>query len=436
MPNKKKLQIKCKIKLLIKVILIFFVLFLFAPATSHALVSDAEIFNSINLDYQGMGSVKSAVNAGNYTLAKSELLKYYQNRPAYSVATPYGRSYWPLAVTGNIANADDNLNHYFTVIGERYFVGTNINWGINPSTDGEWRLQFNRHGWMPGYGAVYVQTGNEKYALEWIAEIKDWINDNSANYPRALEVALRIGEWVKSYQYFINKYDSPSITTNDNIIFLKSLKEHADYLSTVDTPGNHGTMEKYNLLLVAVMFPEFKSASSWLSNASTGLEGHLNTDFLADGVEYEMSPGYQDVVLRNFFPANELTQMNNLNLFSSNYLIRLEKAVEFQMFINKPSQYTPALSDTSRQAKYNSFVSKGASLFGRQDMLYVYTSGASGTMPTTISKNYPNGGYTIMRSGWGTSANFNQQLYLVFDSGPSGGGHGHFDWLPARLRSR
>ena len=431
MPDKKMFQTKCKIKLFVKVALISFALFFFSSETSHALVSDAAFFNYLNLDYPGMGGVKSAVSANNYTLAKSELLKYYQNRPAYSASTPYGRSYWPLETTGNIAKADDNANHYFTLSGKRYFVGTNINWYTNPDTDGEWILQFNRHQWMPNFGSVYVQTGNEKYALEWIAEIKDWINDCLASYPgtTALGTALRVKSWVTSYQYFINKYDSPSITSDDNITMLKSLKEHADYLSTMDTPGNHGSTEQICLIIVSIMFPEFKSASSWLSTATPKLEGHLNVDFLADGVHIEMCPSYHWVALRDFISANEITQMNNISPFSSSYMTKVEKACEYAMFLTKPNTYTPALSDSGRNGNLLGALQSGISLFGRQDMLYVYTSGVSGTMPTVISKNYPNGGYTIMRSGWGTSANFSQQLYLVFDCGPLGGGHGHLDAL-------
>ncbi len=425
---------KCKILIIFSLIL-FGIFGAYEHTNAMALITDTVLFDSLNLDYPGLGSVKSAVNAGNYALAKSELLTYYRNRPEYSVSTPYGRTYFSLPTTGNIAQADDNLNHYFTQVGKRYFVGANIDWLTNPDTDAEWIAHFNRHQWMSNLGAVYAQTRDEKYAQEWIADIKDWLNDVPAiSYLSSLDTAVRVagfwGGWTDSYQYFVNKYDSPSITPDDNAIFLKAIKAHADYLTGVNTGGNWGSAEQDGLLTVAVMFPEFKSADSWLNTAAVKLEGHLNTDFLADGVHVEMAPNYHNnVALAAFLPANELTEMNNLNLFSSGYLDRLEKAVEYDVFISKPNSMVPALSDSSRNGNAKEYLKRGADLFGRSDMLYSYTSGVSGTPPVEISKNYPNGGYTMMRSGWGSASDFNQQLFLVFDCGPSGGGHGHSDWL-------
>ncbi|MCG2693694.1 heparinase II/III family protein, partial [Candidatus Parcubacteria bacterium] len=433
MPDKNMFQTKRKIKLFVKVALISFALFFFAPATSHALVGDAEFFNYLNLDYPGMGGVKSAVSANNYTLAKSELLKYYQTRPAYSASTPYGRT-WPLAASGDVAVADDNYNHWFTFVSSsmRGFAGTpTINWYNNPFSDPEWLFALNGQEYMKNFGSVYAQTKDEKYALEWIAEIRDWVNDVAPNYghPDLLRTGSRAESWVGSYQYFINEHDSPSITPNDNIFLLKATKEQADYLSTATPSWNWETPVARGLLVVAVMFPEFKSASGWLTAAAAKIEIHMD-DFYSDGggcTDDAMT--YHDVTLRNRYYPYELAKViNNLNAFSANFESRLEKAIEFEMFINKPSQNSPSIGDTDRPARYRGFINTGATLFGRQDMLYVYTSGASGIVPTTISKNYPIGGYTIMRSGWGTASNYNQQLYLALDNSPFGG-HGHFDSL-------
>src|SRR5207249_1589723 len=64
-------------------------------------------------------------------------------------------------------------------------------------------------------------------------------------------------------------------------------------------------------------------------------------------------------------------------------------------------------------------------------ILYVASGGQRGTPPACRSKGFPDGGYHILRSGWGNGSEpFEDERYLVFDCGPLGrGNHGHLDLL-------
>jgi len=68
-------------------------------------------------------------------------------------------------------------------------------------------------------------------------------------------------------------------------------------------------------------------------------------------------------------------------------------------------------------------------------MLYVATQGKHGQPPSERSVHFPDGGYAIVRSGWGEQDKaFSDEQYLVFDCGPLGAGnHGHFDCLSFEL---
>ncbi|MFQ6617659.1 MAG: heparinase II/III family protein, partial [Fidelibacterota bacterium] len=58
---------------------IAFIFLLIRPTVAKAVMSDREFFNSVNLDYPGLGSIKSALISGDTALAKTKLLEYYQN---------------------------------------------------------------------------------------------------------------------------------------------------------------------------------------------------------------------------------------------------------------------------------------------------------------------------------------------------------------------
>ena len=60
-----------------------------------SLSSDSSFFNQLDLNTAGMEKVKSAVSAGNYTTAKSELLQYYKEKFA---------SYTPIPADSKDAN--------------------------------------------------------------------------------------------------------------------------------------------------------------------------------------------------------------------------------------------------------------------------------------------------------------------------------------------
>ncbi len=201
----------------------YIVLYLFSPL--NASMSDSQFFKSINLNFFGLESVKNALVSGDTILAKIKLLEYYQTRVSVK--------YFDLSGSGSVSDADDNINHYFTVTNDRKFAGESdgtIDWSTYDPTDKEWHYQFHRMYWIVNLAKVYGSVNDEKYAREWIAELVDWTKDNSPGYPRTLDAGIRLRNWVESYQFIVNKYNSPSLTPDDHVIILKSLIEQSRFL--------------------------------------------------------------------------------------------------------------------------------------------------------------------------------------------------------------
>lgn len=417
-----------------RISLVVWLILLGYSASSLAVVSDAAFFTYLDLDYPGLETVRSHVNSADYGSAKSELLKYYQNRPK----TAPGRQYFSQPTTGDKYRADRNCEHWFQEGDDNsnwYFVGTDIDWYKNPSgsVDPGWLYGFYYHRWLPNLGAVYAQTRDEKYAKEWIEAITDWIadvGDDPANFYRYHFIYIQ--SWIKSYQYFIHDFRSPSITPDQHIVMLKALKDNADKLAA----GQVGdVLEFVTLSEIAVMFPEFSSASAWLETAAARLESAMKSNFYLDGVEKRQAPDY--VFLTGSWPAiadgygdaYQLAQINGLSPFSATFKDLLEAAYVYRLFLTKPDKWLPPIADTDNFLDNNRCIGAGAEIFDRDDMRYVFTSGADGTPPEEVSKDFPDGGHYIMRSGWGTPADFDQQFYLGLLVGPFGGWHDHFDWL-------
>jgi len=395
---------------------------------SGSSITDAELLSKLRLDYPGLQAVKAKVAAGDNQGARRALADYYRRRP---LGQPSGRRWFTLPTTAPAAvirTADDALAHCFTIINKRHCLGENINWQSNPDSDAEWYRQFHRHDWMNALGRAYLATGQPKYAQGWKRLLDSWIDSTSPRSPRLLDAGIRMRVWIAVWEYFVHRV---SADVDDAIIIkmLKSIWQHANALKSVDEGGNWGHMEQYGVLAVAVMFPEFKDAASWLSGSAPRIERHVMADFAPDGMHREMSTDYHNVGVYNSFNPLLLVSQNGLAPFTAAFRDRVEKALEYQMYIAKPNQISPALSDADPGKKRISFLAAAAAVFNRPDMLFVHSAGAKGTAPARSAVAFPDGGMHIMRGGWGNARTYAQSLYLAHDIGRLGGLHGHDDCL-------
>ena len=85
---------------------------------------------------------------------------------------------------------------------------------------------------------------------------------------------------------------------------------HAQFLSTFKTSQNHLLRESNGLATASVYFPEFKPSKHWLQIALTRLNAELEKQINPDGFHFELSTGYQWVVVNEF----EKTLLDELDL--------------------------------------------------------------------------------------------------------------------------
>lgn len=235
-----------------------------SAATGQRFNSNSELLLSrINLNAPGLENVKELQD--NAEEATRALLKYYKHR--ISVKHPIERSLRRddirnVASAKDIEVAENALKHIF--VGQPayppHFCGEDINWNTRPVPDMEWVWQLNRMSFWESMGRAYWQTGDEKYAREWAAQLIDWTlknpNDEEHKYAwRSIEAGIRGYRWTGIFQRFI---DSPSFTPEVLVAFLNSCYDHAEYLMTkYTTRSNWGLMEAEGMAFIAMTFPEF-----------------------------------------------------------------------------------------------------------------------------------------------------------------------------------
>ncbi|MCX6133079.1 MAG: alginate lyase family protein [Ignavibacteriales bacterium] len=376
-----------------------------------------------------------------------------------------------------LSDAQDVLENKFEAFGlgktslgesihwQRDFSSGRI-WPMKPLSAGElldigkpsdikivWELnRFHQVWWL---GKAYWATQNEEYARKFGELVEDWIQKNPVgrgpNWSIAMEVALRACNWIAGYYFFC---DSKSLTDDFWLKFLKSLYSHGRYVEShleyAKRNGNHLLADVVGLLMMGVFFRPAPFGARWTEWGARTLQEEMQTQVYPDGVNYEKSVGYHRLVLELFYTAAILCRNNKIPLEEA-FTKRLEKMFEFVQAYTRPDGSSPVVGDAddarlfqfSTREDFNDHrhaLSVGALLFDRadfrstaerftQDALWLF--GGEGfekhqrlqaSVSAAESKDFPDGGYYVMRSG---------EVHLFVDAGDIGmlgrGGHGHND---------
>jgi hypothetical protein len=384
-----------------------------------------------------LSSVTASIEQGNLMGAQTALLDHYKSRvkPAWpalpNVLRDLDINTDELNQEQLIALADPIVDHRFisNIGAPKVTLDGKIVWHFSPIADMEWLWDLNRHEWWVVLGLAYVRTGDERYAATFVDIMLDWVKENpppihkderSPSW-RLMEVGLRMRfSWIPCFAVFQN---SPAFTDQARLTMLRAIYDHARFLLLFTTTRNHLVRESNGLAYVGTYFPEFKEASLWRQVALTRLDQALFEQINQDGSHIEVSTGYQSLIIEEFDDLRALLQANNLALPKENLVMRLEKMYHVMAYLIRPDGTFPQVNDGILYWDYRQLIRAGEQ-FGRDDLIYIGTSGTRGICPTDTSIGFHDAGLYIMRSDWGADAR-----YLLFDAGPFGGPHGHEDSL-------
>ncbi|NAS88579.1 hypothetical protein C4E24_02400 [ANME-1 cluster archaeon AG-394-G21] len=280
---------------------------------------------------------------------------------------------YPEAIKEIIKDADEICEHVFDLLGSgKTKLGkeidwqndfkTNIRWdekecyirnpkleNLNDRSDGKVPLELSRFQHFVTLGKAYRYTKNEKYANEFIEQIKDWMGKNPVklgiNWSITMDVAIRTVNWIWGYYFFC---DSPSLLKEFKLKFFKSLFLHGRHiLNNLEfglVRGNHYLSDIAGLTYLGIFFQDTQEGQKWLGKGLNALKEEMEVQVYPDGVNCEGSISYHRLVTELFLSSTFLCIKNGIT-FPEWYMNRLEKMIEFVMCYTKPDGTAPQIGD-------------------------------------------------------------------------------------------
>ena len=393
------------------------------------------------------------------------------------------RELFPDAVQSELAEARRLAAHRFTFLGHTVEHGERIAWSRDPVSGREWTRDFspdipyrgperlgdiklpwelNKHQYFFTLGKAAWLTDDPSPAVEIVRQIDQWIEDNPShhgiNWISALEVGTRAVSWIMAYPFYADHCDA-----SFRHRLARSLAQHMffveGHLSTGRFANNH-LIGDAAALVAGGLFLDSRQSRRWVEKGVALLEQEMQRQVSPDGVHVERSVAYHRFVLDQYHLVSGLLAPNGRSLSAATRK-GMERMTDFLMDILSPDGSAPAFGDgddarglwfrADCPADFRSPLALGAVFFGRGDFKTIAGGlteevlwllgdqgvakfqGLAARPPDHTSAAYGEGGYYVMRGGWGAS-----DPVLAFDCGPLGhgpAGHGHADALSFQLHA-
>lgn len=334
-----------------------------------------------------------------------------------------------------------------------------------------WEL--NRHLELVTLAQAWHLTRRPQYAQGCRSLLTSWLDacpyPRGPNWTSSLEHGVRLVNWSFAW-HLLGGSGSWLFAGPEGARFrtrwLESVYRHCHFisghLSRHSSANNHLLGELLGLFAGAVTWPAWPQSRRWQQLARRELERESLRQTGPDGVNREQATWYHHAVADTMLLAALIGRANGCEL-GREFWRRLEAMLEFIASIMDVAGNVPAIgdSDDSRLVRlcparelcvYRSLLATGAILFDRADFKRKarvcddktrwllgdaaaarFESIAGGGAGAPCRRSFPDGGYYVLGSGFGTP----REVRIVADAGPLGylsiAAHGHADALSFTL---
>ena len=413
----------------------------------------AELFDILNLDYPGLEKVKSEYQAGRPGAAASALVDYFKART--SVVNPEVDVENTIMYTEDKRIAEQALEHRFCVRRGHWYEsvsGTaytywdfddasgNINWDFHVEEAGQEFYQKHWHQWFKFLAWAQVYYGDDKYFESWKEVYTDWLetypcpgkDGNHNTYGNRswhqLSVATRITNQLDLFPYFITSSKFSGSWMSTFLVEFHKAVEFSRANPYYEETSNIRFAQQTAQANAAMLFPEFKKSSEWLSEVAPQISDQFALQFYSDGVHTEMAPNYQLGVMDNFRAIYNIARVNNrLGAFDAEYTGKMRKACIFLANYIWPDYTWEWFNDTFQQTKgvlLNNIKRYSEMLPDENVLKYLASERKEGSVPSESLISFPVGGYYVLRSGWDGNESM---LILKNNYNPENEWHCHMD---------
>lgn len=445
-------------------------------------ITDAQVFEALNLDISGLHLVQQAVLKKDYETAKRELVSYMHTRTNVFFLFDYrGCPLKPLPQEEPpyffqaSVGLQENIKDFCMYAGRRlmehdYVIPGNRNSQVNlgeafenlphfhyPIDEGKKSRRvsnlFTRGQWMEYLAVLYQEMGEEKTAALFETLLKKFFEE----YPLIIEntnidanhfqhtedrTVMSVG-WL-SLTYIEMLYTELAYSIDYKITF--EIIKHLWFLGMQfrrfdnDTyrPYNHHLWERGLVpFILGTMFPEIPAFVSMKTKGAAVICRHVKEDFHTSGGYSEHSVGYwaNAMLGEMLFKGIYLARKNHELVLDEEAQKKLEKTFELLALISPPSDFFPAIGDGAGPL-VNDILHMGSSITNStycQEILDVRNGKKTKFISAPLYYSNDRAGFVCGRTHWGDRASF---FLMSAKTNCGGSGHNHMDMLSLNLTIR
>lgn len=335
---------------------------------------------------------------------------------------------------GEKSRADEMVEDIYDI--ERYEPVTldPITWTEDPFEERYWRFLFYSLRPLRHLLATAEETGSERY-YEQTREILESFIDEGMDEVHAWDdshgVAFRTMVLTNAWWRLREAGELPG-SLSDKI--LTALEAHGDFLldpENYERDYNHAITQAAALLVLAESFPDLANATAWKQTAVRRIDIGLSSIIDPNGVLVENSPYYHFYVLEKYWEIYRYARENSI-VISDNFDETISNMINFATYVLRPDNSVPLLGASSPRT----FLRSGElrEMAEENEVFdFVMTKGRTGERPEQNNVIFPSSGIAIFRSGWGDERRYEDETYVLFDTGPYRTDHSDLDALTFSL---
>ncbi|MFW5835860.1 MAG: alginate lyase family protein [bacterium] len=362
------------------------------------------------------------------TLGASEIGNHMQARDWQ--AAPHSPDFLMAGDLDAALAACDNLITLRSHMYVRHQFGSQIDWHLRLFDDKESTVSLNHHRWVRDMVGPWLSGRDPRLPEAAARHIASWYlacpvpnHKQSVGPWRTLEAGNRMAnQWPDIFGWFGG---TEAFGDELHAMYARSRLDHMRYLSAFCGGSNNWyQVESAGLAVASLLSPEVRLSRSYLELALRRLEWINSFAYYDDGFQFELTPGYHVFPTYSMLNVVRAARASRTDL-PQPFVELMAKAHEMYLYAAKPDRTLPRLNDNNPgTVDAGAHLRDAANLFGRTDLLWGGTRGASGRRPEQTSFAWPQAGYYCMRSDWEDDAR-----YLFFDAAPWGASHQHEDKL-------
>jgi len=335
---------------------------------------------------------------------------------------------------------DRCLGNTWRVVGKEYTLDY-LDYNISPdqaensagSGFGEWTWQLNRHQEWVVAANHYRQTGDTRAAEAVCSWLRTWIEtcpaptedfNTALSSWRTIEIGIRLGNtWPKVFGAL---KDAAALDDELLLAWLNTVAEQCDFVWPHRKTNNWLMMEMNGLLTAAIMFPFFTGAPAWEANALDVHVKEIGNQFLADGMQVELSASYHGVSFIQYLRAYDLLRHSGRRVPAA-FISGMQRMLNPWRAMARPNGRVFGFQD-SNKVDYAQWLRRLPDELRREDDAFFVSEGP---VPDRKNDLLPNAGQCVLRSGWTLA-----DTAIAVDVGPFGDAHQHEDKLSIQLWAR